>query len=500
MLTGAVRISDVEHGFKWDVADAVTLLDSVHRGYPIGTLLLWQRPGRKQQLRYGTVLVDAPEADDVLWVVDGQQRLTSLLRVFAGAGAPTEAFTAIYDLASDQFKPLRDRLAHHLPLSETLDPARLAAWLDAHPEPTPYREAALECGRRLRQFRIPANIVVTVDGHVVREIYRRSNHAGKRMDEHAVFAALYQTAGPALEDLAGVAAKLAELRFGPLTEAALSNMLLAIRGSDLGKESLPDFEQEPVQESMIALAQSAHAAIRFIQEDVGIPHVSLLPYSSTLVVLTRFFHLHPQPHARSRELLARWFWRGAITGVHQSETPQIQETLQSVGNNEHATVQALLGRLPGRPPLTFGEGASSHARLRITLLAMLALGPRDLRTGEPVGPDSDEISSPDAYLALLSPIVPGVFDRANSLANRMLHPPVEGGLAPVIIDCDDPELLATHALFLEDRHDLREDRIDDFIRSRDERGFMHLDDFLWRRAQWDEPDTPPVEALRIGSD
>lgn len=41
---GRIRIPNFQRGLTWDAEDKWKLLDSIERGYPIGTLLLWKRP------------------------------------------------------------------------------------------------------------------------------------------------------------------------------------------------------------------------------------------------------------------------------------------------------------------------------------------------------------------------------------------------------------------------------------------------------------------------
>src|SRR5215468_6350492 len=85
---GLVRIPHFQRGFKWEAGDIVKLFDSILRGFPIGNLLLWRRPAPAQTIHVGPLIVETPELGSALWVVDGQQRITSLV------GALTAAHTA----------------------------------------------------------------------------------------------------------------------------------------------------------------------------------------------------------------------------------------------------------------------------------------------------------------------------------------------------------------------------------------------------------------------
>jgi hypothetical protein len=136
VLDGQLRVPGWQRPLKWDIKDVLSLLDSVFRGYPIGTLLLWQRKAVDERAQYGSIEVDAARRNDALLVVDGQQRTRALTQSLAGKGHPNEPFAAFFDLRTEQFIRLPKRDApqpHHVPMTEVLDSERLIAWiLDNH--------------------------------------------------------------------------------------------------------------------------------------------------------------------------------------------------------------------------------------------------------------------------------------------------------------------------------------------------------------------------------
>lgn len=88
-LEGKLRIPPFQRPFRWESTDVVNLFDSILRGYPVGNLLMWERPAVAAQVTLGPLVLDAPAVADALWVVDGQQRVASL--VGALAAPPTRA-------------------------------------------------------------------------------------------------------------------------------------------------------------------------------------------------------------------------------------------------------------------------------------------------------------------------------------------------------------------------------------------------------------------------
>lgn len=75
---GRVRVPEFQRGLNWSSTQVLDLFDSVYRGFPIGSLLLFRRRAEAASVRLGPLAVDAPEVPDAWWVVDGQQRLTAL--------------------------------------------------------------------------------------------------------------------------------------------------------------------------------------------------------------------------------------------------------------------------------------------------------------------------------------------------------------------------------------------------------------------------------------
>lgn len=76
---GQLRIPPFQRSFKWESVDVVALFDSIFRGFPVGNLLFWRRPAPAADVRIGPLLIHAPDVPLANWVVDGQQRITSLV-------------------------------------------------------------------------------------------------------------------------------------------------------------------------------------------------------------------------------------------------------------------------------------------------------------------------------------------------------------------------------------------------------------------------------------
>jgi hypothetical protein len=72
---GNLNVPEFQRKYVWRPSKVVDLVDSLWRGYPIGTLLLWESGYDSPRTALGT-------QGRKLWIVDGQQRVTSLALLF----------------------------------------------------------------------------------------------------------------------------------------------------------------------------------------------------------------------------------------------------------------------------------------------------------------------------------------------------------------------------------------------------------------------------------
>jgi len=82
---GELRIPAFQRGFVWSPDDVAFLMDSIYKSYPFGGVLLWRTKNKLAQERaLGPFIIPEPTADyPIDYVLDGQQRITSILGVFA---------------------------------------------------------------------------------------------------------------------------------------------------------------------------------------------------------------------------------------------------------------------------------------------------------------------------------------------------------------------------------------------------------------------------------
>ena len=163
-----LEIPAFQRGYVWTPKQALELIDSMVRGMPIGSILLWT-PRRWR----GPAIV-----------LDGQQRLTTirgaLLRGSRGGTVPAIA----YDTDIDEFVVLGEvPRPSQLPLSLLNDHRELWAWIRQRADDVGSDEWINGVGGLWERFREHKCSVTSIVGDAaiddVREVFRRINTAGQ---------------------------------------------------------------------------------------------------------------------------------------------------------------------------------------------------------------------------------------------------------------------------------------------------------------------------------
>ncbi|MCP5045168.1 MAG: hypothetical protein GY944_29425, partial [bacterium] len=256
-------------------------------------------------------------------------------------------------------------------------------WLFENNPPAKLRAKAIHLGKRIREYQIPAYLVESSNEAVLREIFQRINSTGRALKANDVFDAIHGSkSGVHPANLGDIATEIEKLGFGRPDDKLIYRALLAVSGHDVGGRQALRLGDEAAP-AYAATLEALQAAVLFLKNDADIPHQSLLPYKLPILTLSRFFHLHPSPQPRSRDLLARWVWRGAWSAQHQGATVSTRSTLALIGHDEERAVQALLGSLrEEQPAVPHGSFNFRFAASKLHALALVALQPRDLASGD----------------------------------------------------------------------------------------------------------------------
>ncbi|MGV0068702.1 GmrSD restriction endonuclease domain-containing protein [Mycobacterium colombiense] len=329
VTSGEIRIPSFQRGFVWNAERVAYLMDSIYKGYPFGAVILWHT---KQVLtaerRLGPFELPKSKVDfPVDYVLDGQQRLTSIFGVFQTdlVADGDDSWTHIYfdmsapvDFQESQFvalSPDEADIARYFPINTFFDVTGYRAAtesLDAE-----QAKAIDSVQAAFKEASIPTQEIITDDRAKVAIVFERVNRLGVDLDVFQLLTAWTWSENFDLQTkFEELAEELRPFGFGEVGED--SNLLLrccaGIVAGDVSPEALISLNGQDVRDRFDEVENGIRGAIDFLRKNIRVERLANLPYPTLIVPLAVFFSRPPKTvSADQRDSLLRWFWRSCFS-------------------------------------------------------------------------------------------------------------------------------------------------------------------------------------------
>ena len=418
VAAGKIRVPKFQRDFVWSQPDLSALLDSVRRGFPIGSILVWDtEKGIQSSPCIGPLEISSGPHGSVGYLLDGQQRVSTL----AGTLRLTDDMDPIvdhidwrvyYDLHEQAFVDHRklstDSDPRYFPVRSLLNTAgffdacrRIQDQVDDERRALRWIGEADRLSNAFRDYQLPLIHIREADLESAVTVFARLNRTGRKMAADELVSALtYQEGEFHLASmLNGFKAELKKRGFGSLDRVFLLRSVLAALELDIYAKDWADLMVKPqvrerLPEGFKAATQGIRLALEMLQR-FGVTSDRLLPYGLQLVLLGEFHRICPQPSARTVGLLRRWFWVTSFTGwfggVNTAQAKRALEEIRALAKGESETFSVVDLDMPAQPfPDRFD---TRSARVRAFLLYLASLRPRSLK--------DDSVLEPGPLLSLL---------------------------------------------------------------------------------------------------
>ncbi len=321
---GSVKIPQFQRDFVWTKQKSAELLDSVLKGYPIGTFIFWKTKEELRSIRNigGLDLPKTPKGDFILYVLDGQQRLTSLFAAVKGltierADGDKEDFSTFYvNLEADA----DDAIV----LAELEDDTQTHRWITLNDllfgklkTISKYPESAQDVIQsykdRLNSYQFPIVTMREAPIEVATEVFTRLNVSGKDLSMFEIMVAKTYDAERKF-DLAerydALIEKLDGAQYGTLPTAAVLQSVAACITKETKKKAILAIPKTRFISEWDAVDKALGQAVDYLRSAIGVPVSQLLPYPSMVVPFTYYFYkAKSNPDAATGKLLQDFFWR-----------------------------------------------------------------------------------------------------------------------------------------------------------------------------------------------
>ena len=504
---GKIRVPRFQRDFVWKQPDLSALLDSVLRGFPIGSILVWDTEKHIESIsRIGPVEISTHPEGQIGYLLDGQQRVSTLVGTLRLPGGVDQIVNQIdwriyYDLDGqhepafvDQRKLPKEPGGRYFPVCSLLNTAgffnacrRIEQQVDRHRAQRWLNEAD-RVSSAFRDYQLPLIHIREADLESAVTVFARLNRTGRKMAADELVSALTYQEGEfhLARMLNEFKAELKRKGFENLDRVFLLRSVLAALELDIYAKDWADLVVKPeVRERLPEAFDDAARGIRLaldLLQHVGVTSDRLLPYGLQLVLLGEFHRICPQPEAETVEVLKRWFWVTSFTGWFGGNAAQTKRALEEIRDIAKRKIERFSVVDPDMPAQPFPDRFDARsARVRAFLLYLASLRPRALRGDAELVPGTllsrlgtDAVgyvwSNPDPKNLVSSP------------ANRMFVDDDHDGQAlSVLTDLDDNALmriLPTHGFPIDgvgllrngDRTGLIRKRLDTLIAG--ERNFL----------------------------
>ncbi len=401
--SGVIKIPDFQRPIVWDIGQTLYLLDSISRGYPIGSLILWRTEDRMKSHRNvgGLSLREAPEGRELNYVLDGQQRLTSLFACLKGATIAGKPYRVYCDLDSRDDSEI-------FSLSQS-DRARFADLKDVlgdsphlvYDTLTPDRKKRFnELRESFRLYKFPVIRIEDQPLDTVCEIFTRINNSGTELDLFDLMVAKTWKDGFNLRDRYNeLVASLEGVQFEGLgSSAVMQAVSCVIKGACTRKVTL-SIRRDEMATGWDESSKAILHAIDFIRDHLGVPSSRLMPYPSAVAPIAFFFHRNgfKQPDARLSKLLSRYFWRSAAIGRYTQGTESklgldLKEVDKAMSGDDKSFTYPEGWTAVDYETISRTELSLSNAFCKTVLAFLAAQHPLSLENNTPVRVDNSSLA------------------------------------------------------------------------------------------------------------
>lgn len=405
ILSGRMRVPNFQRGFVWDPDRVAYLIDSIYKGYPFGSILLWRT---KQTLSHERnlgpfVLPSNQPSYPTDYILDGQQRVTSIFGVFQTEIKLAEKplWSKIYfDLESvenaqdSSFVALEDDQvdrSKHFPIGCFFDPVGYRRETSGVTDPNLIEKLDI-IQTKFKEALIPVQTITTEDKTAVAIVFERVNQRGVELDTVQLLSAWTWSGDFDLnQKFEELAAELAP--FGFKDVGADKDLLLrccsAVLTNDPSVDALVELNGSTVRSKFEEVTTGIKGAIDFLRKNFSIVDLSNLPYDNLLVPLAVFFACDPKTQRKvtdaERQAITKWFWRTCLGRRYNSQpVKNLRDDVVEIKKLKDGQPSNLVGQPISISPKFFLENSFRiNAVLSRTFILMLAQqGPKSFISGQ----------------------------------------------------------------------------------------------------------------------
>ncbi|MCU0468571.1 MAG: DUF262 domain-containing protein [Arcicella sp.] len=345
---GKIQVPAFQRDFVWDNNKKLELFDSIQKGYPIGSILLWRPDFKSDEDFYkfeskeiGFYKIPERATNDYFYILDGYQRLSLLFGCLVNPEKTKlqrddinwfKEFNIVYNLQGDgAFEMNKKKDFSHLeyyqiPIYKLIDAKEFFSFqkqLSLFDFDESVNNDLLEKYENISQifqkYELPS---INIFGGSITEaidIFQRLNTAGVKMSSDWAISALSFNKDENFRLASEIDNLLEDLEIYNFKNQKREVILQCITNSfggvyfdQFSKNDNKKIEVLARRSDFIEITRktvkSIIIAVKFLYEDLLVLDSKLLPYNSQLIFITDFFNKIENPTDSQLRILKEWFW------------------------------------------------------------------------------------------------------------------------------------------------------------------------------------------------
>lgn len=312
---GKYAIPVFQRDYVWKKEQVLDLFDSISKGYPIGTIILW-KPTDDFVKKSKDILTDekkdtpAPE----YYVLDGRQRLTTFYGCVLDNSNKKDYFKLGYNLENETFEYLKGNKKEVLLLSDIYDTFSLLGKLrelEDSENARLYIERAKRMNSILQSYTIGEIMMDNCTLDEASIVFSRINSKGTEISKVFMLQAIsYKNEGGILlsDEIKNILSTLGKYSFDRLSSDDILNCFYQYVDKKFYDTPMKELENVDFTPYLNDIKKDIKRTIEFLYYDCYVLSSDLLPYTKQLIALASFFKEHKMPSEWQKKELKKWFF------------------------------------------------------------------------------------------------------------------------------------------------------------------------------------------------
>lgn len=349
---GRIKMPLFQREFVWEIGKTAKLLDSIIKGYPIGTFIFWKTADRLRAIKdIGSINFPEPRKNEIIsYVLDGQQRLTSIFACLYGVILEKNGvnYSNVYvNLLASGEDPIVVSSLEGLDEKNCISFKDFCGLTSDAPKSSElskrYDNEVYDhlCDLKSQFSNYEFSIVeieeVPID--VATEIFTRINVTGKPLSIFEIMCAkIYiDNKFDLSEEYGKLKDTLADIGFETISTATIMQCVSACIKHGCKNKDILSIDKVSFSSTWPEVIKSLNKAIDYLRTNYGVAASKMLPYDSLLVPYTYFFYKNGNKKINdenTKKYLQDYFWRCVMTQrFTEGVTGKLQVDLQYVIDN-----------------------------------------------------------------------------------------------------------------------------------------------------------------------